>query len=282
MVCISPLLSLMVDQQSKFSPKGLSTEYVGESQRDLAVKHKILNGDVQLVYISPESLIMNKTYRSMLLTPQYQQNLVALVIDEAHCVKTWGDSFRKAFAEIGDLRSTIPSSVNVLALTATATKETFDVIVKRLSLENPTVVALPPFRNNISYSVQPKIDVHTLGEMLYQELKAKRTSFPKTILYVRTYTDCSNVYMVLKRKMGSEMTEPPGCPNVSGYRLFNRALTEEKKEEVLSMFGRKDTTLRLVIATTAFSMGVDIQDIRRIVHWGMPSSYPRGVCARDR
>jgi len=57
---------------------------------------------------------MNKTYRSMLLSPQYQQNLVALVIDEAHCVKTWGDSFRKAFAEIGDLRSIIPSAVNVL------------------------------------------------------------------------------------------------------------------------------------------------------------------------
>ena len=119
-----------------------------------------------------------------LLSPQYQQNLVALVIDEAHCVKTWGDSFRKAFAEIGDLRSIIPSSVNVLALTVTATKETYDVIVKRLSLENPTVVALPPFRNNISYSVQPKVDVHILGEMLYQELKAKRISFPKMILYM--------------------------------------------------------------------------------------------------
>ena len=288
MVCISPLVSLMVDQQSKFSPKGLSTEYVGEAQPDLAVKRKVLNGDVQLVYISPECLIMNKTYRSMLLSPQYQQNLVALVIDEAHCVKTWGDSFRKAFAEIGDLRSIIPSSVNVLALTVTATKETYDVIVKRLSLENPTVVALPPFRNNISYSVQPKVDVHILGEMLYQELKAKRTSFPKTILYVRTYTDCSNLYMVLKRKMGSEITEPPGCPNVSGYRLidmFNRALTEGKKE-VLSMFGGKDTSLRLVIATTAFGMGVDIEDVRRIMHWGMPSTLEEyvqetGRCGRD-
>lgn len=288
-MCISPLVSLMVDQHSKFSVKGLSTEYVGEAQCDLNVKRKVLNGDVQLVYISPESLIMNKTYRSMLLSPQYQQKLVALVIDEAHCVKTWGDSFRKAFAEIGDMRSIVPSSVNVLALTATATKETYDVIVKRLSLENPAVIALPPFRNNISYSVRPKIDVHTLGEMLYQELKTKRTSFPKTILYVRTYTDCSNMYMVLKRKMGSEMTEPPGCPNVSGYRLidmFNRALTEGKKEEVLSMFSRKDTTLRLVIATTAFGMGVDVADVRRILHWGMPSTLEEyvqetGRCGRD-
>ena len=65
--------------------------------------------------------------------------------------------------------------LKVLALTATATEETYDVIVNRLSLENPAVVALPPFRDNISYSVQPKIDVHALGEMLHQELKTKRT-----------------------------------------------------------------------------------------------------------
>ena len=91
MVCISPLLSLMVDQHNKFSPKRLSTEYVGESQRDPDVKRRVLSGDVQLVYISPESLILNKAYRSMLLSPQYQQKLVALVIDEAHCVKTWGE-----------------------------------------------------------------------------------------------------------------------------------------------------------------------------------------------
>ena len=78
------------------------------------MKHKVLNSDVQLYYISPESLIMNKTDRSMLLPPQYQQNLVALVIDEAHCVKTRGDSFRETFAEIEDLRSIIPSSANYL------------------------------------------------------------------------------------------------------------------------------------------------------------------------
>lgn len=85
------------------------------------------------------------------------------------------------------------------------------------------------------------------------------------------------------------MTEPPGCPNVSGYRLidmFNRALTEGKKEEVLSMFSRKDTTLRLVIATTTFGMGVDIADVRRIMHWGMPSTLEEyvqetGRCGRD-
>ena len=66
---------------------GLCTEYVCDSQ-DLAVKARVTKGKVQLVFISPESLISNKTYRRMLLSDIYQQHLVALVVDEAHCVKT--------------------------------------------------------------------------------------------------------------------------------------------------------------------------------------------------
>ena len=60
---------------------------------------------MQLVLITPESAINNPLYRSMFLSTKYQEKLAALVIDEAHCVKTWGDDFRKAFAAIGNLRS---------------------------------------------------------------------------------------------------------------------------------------------------------------------------------
>ena len=111
----------MMDQQHKFSPTGLSTEYVCNTQ-DRAVKARVTKGEVQLVFISPESLMTNKTYRQMLLSDTYQQHLV---VDEAHCVKTWGDDFRTAFSEIGTLCSIIPNSVNILALTATATMETY-------------------------------------------------------------------------------------------------------------------------------------------------------------
>ena len=65
----------------------------------------------------------------MLLSPVYKEKLAALVIDEAHCVKFWGDQFRQTFVLIGDLRSLIPSNVKLLALTATATIETRNVSV---------------------------------------------------------------------------------------------------------------------------------------------------------
>ena len=288
-ICISPLTSLMMEQQHKHSGSGLSTEYVGDTQPDPTARERILNGDVQLVYITPESMLGNRVYRDMLLSTPYQNSLMALVVDEAHCVKTWGDEFRKTFAQIGNVRSMIPKTVNVLALTATATAETFHVVTKRLSMDTPTLVALPPYRDNISYSVPPKVDVDQFIDSIAIELKEKRTMFPKTVVYVRSYSDCSKIYMSLKVKLGDEFTEPPGCPNVTGHRIvdmFTRVLTTEKKDEVLHSYSEIGGNLRLVIATTAFGMGIDCPDIRRIIHWGVPSNAEEyvqetGRCGRD-
>ena len=86
--------------------------------------------------------------------------------------------------------------------------------------------------------------------------------------------------MFLKKKIGTIFTEPAGYPNVSAYRLvdmYSRVSTIEKKEEVLQSFcvcGRK---LCLVIATTAFGLGIDCPDIRRIIHWGLPTSMEEYV-----
>ena len=79
----------MIDQKKKFILKGISTEFVGEGQTDKDAVRSVVQGNVQLVYISPENLIYNPLYRNMLLSSAYKDKLVALVVDEAHCVKTW-------------------------------------------------------------------------------------------------------------------------------------------------------------------------------------------------
>lgn len=88
-VCISPLTSIMMDQQEKFMWQGIKTEFVGEAQTDPIVNQKVLGGDLQLLYISPENLLNNKRFRSMLLRKEYKERLIALAVDEAHCIKTW-------------------------------------------------------------------------------------------------------------------------------------------------------------------------------------------------
>ncbi len=88
-VCISPLTSLMIDQKAKFTPKGVKAEFVGEAQNDRAAVENVLKGQCELVFISPESIISNPLYRNMLLTEVYKERMVGLVVDEAHCIKTW-------------------------------------------------------------------------------------------------------------------------------------------------------------------------------------------------
>lgn len=83
----------------------------------------------------------------MLLSTKYKENLVTLVVD-----KELGDEFRSAFSKIGDLRSILPAGINVMALTATATVETFDFMSRRLSMKDPTPIALPPNHDNIIQS----------------------------------------------------------------------------------------------------------------------------------
>ena len=279
-LCISPLSSLMVDQSSKFTRSGLKAEFVGEAQLDQEATKRVLDGVVQLVFITPENIMNNARYRDMLQSEVYMKKLVALIVDEAHCVKTWGDQFRRAFAALGDLRSIIPTEVNVMALTATATIETFNIVSKRLSMKEPVLVALPPDRGNIFYTLEPKIDLERLSEDLCYGLCRKRTAYPKTVVFVRRYRDCSDLYIALTRKLGEDMTDPPGYPNLSEYRLFDMfssVHTSEKKEQVISSFLGTGMKLRLIIATSAFGLGIDCSDIRQIFHWGLPSNMEEYV-----
>ena len=279
-IVISPLTSIMMDQTAKFSPWGLVTDFVGEAQVDSEATKRVLNGLAQLVFISPENIINNPRFRNMLLSAHYKEKLVALVIDEAHCVKYWGDKFRAAFAMIGDLRSLVPTHVNVLALTATATQETLQVVTERLSMKDIALVALPPSRVNIMFKIQPLQNLDEFSTTLSTGLRRLSIDYPKTIVFCRRYEDCSDLYLTIRRKLGGAITHPQNYPDLLQFRLvtmYTRVSTVPMREKILTSFTVPGSTLRLIIATTAFGMGVDCRDIRDIVHWGAPCSIEEYV-----
>ena len=279
-LCISPLTAIMMDQVSKYNSRGLETEFIGAAQTSVEKRDRVMRGEIQLVFVTPETIIGNARFRNMLLSPTYREKLICVAVDEAHCVKLWGGVFRPQFAEIGVLRSIIPSAVHILALTATATKETFYVISNQLSMVKPVLVGLPPNRENIMFEVHHKIDIDSFATNLSDELKEKQMSFPKTIIYVRSHMDAIKIYSFLKKSLGKFYTFPPDYPNHQDYRLidmFISAFTDHRKEEVLSLFTRPKRILRLIIATTAFGLGVDCPNIRRIIHWGFPSTLEEYV-----
>ena len=88
-ICISPLTSLMMEQREKYSAQGICSEFVGELQQDIDAMTNVRKGLVQLLFISPESLLSNPQWREMLQLPVYQEKVVGLVVDEAHCISMW-------------------------------------------------------------------------------------------------------------------------------------------------------------------------------------------------
>ena len=88
-VCVSPLSALMLDQVAKFTARGLKTAHVGKIQKDLKVRVDVEEGKYQLVFMSPEALLLNLTWREMFRSSIYRQNLAGLIVDEAHLVENW-------------------------------------------------------------------------------------------------------------------------------------------------------------------------------------------------
>ena len=186
-----------------------------------------------------------------------------------------GDDFRIAFAHIGELRSVVPPHVNVMALTATATHSTFKVVKERLCMTQPVIIGLPPQRANIFYCVQGLPSLTDFSERLVEDIRRQQRNFPKTEIFCRKYLDCSDLYISLQQKLGPYFTDPPGYPTSQHqFRLvdmYTRAATVEMKEKILASFSTPNGKLRIVIATTAFGMGIDCSDIRQVIHWGPPT-----------
>ena len=86
-VVVSPLIALMKDQVRQMTQRGITAVYVGDV--DNVTEAEVCDGKFQLVYLSPEALFTNPVWRDMLQSAVYQSNLVALIVDEAHCVKKW-------------------------------------------------------------------------------------------------------------------------------------------------------------------------------------------------
>ena len=88
-VVVCPLQSIMEDQVSKYKARGLEAALIGKAQKDEAVREAVAHGKCQLVYMSPEAMLLNLRWREMFRSDVYQNNLVCLAVDEAHCVEKW-------------------------------------------------------------------------------------------------------------------------------------------------------------------------------------------------
>ena len=198
-------------------------------------------------------------------------------IYNAHIITCRGESFRRAFSRLSEVRSIVPSSVKLMALTATATTSTRKSVCRLLGMVQPCIVALSPNRVNIHYSVHKReatVTIEYIFSELVDELREKRLQTPRTVIFCRSYEDVGYIYSFITRSLGDKCVEPIGAPNIACFCLVDMftSCTEQKvKDVIICNFTQKKACLRVVIATVAFGMGLDSPDIRRIIHWGAPA-----------
>ena len=145
-----------------------------------------------------------------------------------------------------------------------------------LGLNDPFVVAISPNRPNVKYSlVKLSVrDTTTPFQWLLHDLRSQRTEMPKVIVFCRSIASCVKLYKNFLTQLREESYEPQDAPQSIKYRLFamfHARVDEQDKEQVLRCFKSEHGICRVVFSTIAFGMGVDIADIRTVIHYGPPS-----------
>lgn len=246
-IVVSPLISLMQDQVSALKVNGVKAEFYNSSL-DSAAARKVLsrlhNESLDLLYVSPERLV------SPAFIERLQDVRVALfAIDEAHCVSQWGHDFRPEYVQLGMLRQEFPK-VPLIALTATADKQTRDDICLRLGLTHAEIHIASFDRPNIRYTI---VDKHKPLIQLLQFLKTR--PYEAGIVY------CNS------RRRVDELTQKL---NESGVKAlaYHAGLMPEDRIYAQEAFQKDE--VQVIVATIAFGMGIDKPNVRFVVHYDLP------------
>lgn len=184
--------------------------------------------------------------------------------------------FRKWFRGIGELRSIFPEA-NVLAMSATCTLPVRHRVLSILNMSNATTFEMSPNRVNIKYVVhRTGVEISDALFGLVESLSNDKEKFPRTVLYCNSIQDVSKVYCYIE-------TEVEGSHKF--IDMYHSETTSEKKSEIVERLSKK-SELRLVIATSALGMGVDIVDCYCVILYGPPKDIidflqETGRCGRD-
>lgn len=242
---ISPLVSLMHDQVEQAKKIGIKSMIFGQHQ---SLDHQLDNaryGNYNLLYITPEKA-QNRWFKERI--PQL--NISCIAIDEAHCISQWGNDFRPAYRKLNELRKRLPS-VPVLALTATATPAVVSDIHQALDLDSPAQFQSSFARPNLHLEIRQTED--KLGE-LHRALAQLDGS---AIIYTNQRKGTEKVTQFLKH-YGHQVA------------YYHGGLSANEKTERMRLWEKQKNLI--MVATTAFGMGIDKPNVRQVIHLQLPPS----------
>jgi ATP-dependent DNA helicase RecQ len=255
---LSPLIALMKDQVDSLQDRGINATFINSSLRknERESRYKaVAEGRYSLLYVTPE-----RFRKQEFLDVIANREVRLLAVDEAHCISEWGHDFRPDYTRLAELRE-IMGNPTTIALTATATPEVQTDIVKQLGLQ-PGDVKM--FHEGID---RPNLDLKVIDVWDGDEkLDSMKKIFGKWI--TPDSTGSGIVYFVLIRTLEefSEKLRQAGVKHVCYHGDLDRRSRKAIQDDFMS--GRN----RLVLATNAFGMGVDKENIRFVIHSDVPGS----------
>ncbi len=249
-VVVSPLIALMQDQVRALTQYGIKAAALNSSlgaAQVCEVERKFSRGYWDLLYVSPERLLQERTQELLLQSP-----VALFAIDEAHCISQWGHDFRPEYLQLEMLARRFPN-IPRIALTATADGRMQREIAQKLALRAPRIFVTGFDRPNIRYHIGQK---STPREQLLRFLRERHAQ------------DAGIVYCMTRRKV----EETAKWLNTEGHTAlaYHAGLSAETRRLHQHRFQNEDGIV--MVATIAFGMGIDKPDVRFVAHLDLPKS----------
>lgn len=245
---ISPLISLMKDQVQALNAAGIRAAYLNSSLTFPQYKKALANaksGMYKFIYVAPERL------HTIEFLSFAQAAAIAMVcVDEAHCVSQWGQDFRPSYLKIATFIAKLPQRPIVCAFTATATQEVKEDIQKQLALQQPYEIVTGFDRKN-----------------LYFALEKPKDKFERVVAYLLEHPKKSGIIYCLSRKLVEEVCDQLSKEGFAATRYHAGLSSEERsRNQQAFLYDEKN----IMVATSAFGMGIDKSNVSFVIHYNMP------------
>ena len=249
-IVVSPLIALMKDQQDKLAAAGvealamhshLNTAEARETARQVS------EGEGEILYLTPERFKDREFFERLLA-----RRVALFVVDEAHCVSQWGHDFRPDYLTLGSVVTRL-GRPPILALTATATDEVRQDIIRQLGMRDPHVAITGFARPNLRFEVRRTVNERMKDEELIRFLKE---TDGVGVVYCATVREAERLHERLATQF------PVG--------LYHGKMAAADRKETQDRFMADE--FRAIVATNAFGLGIDKPDIRFVAHYHFPGS----------
>ena len=250
-VVVSPLIALMQDQcdhlaEAEIEATRLDSTIGEREQRER--EEALAEGALEIVLLTPERL-QNPEH----LEPLKRRGVSLFVVDEAHCVSTWGHDFRPAYLELRHVIAQL-GRPPVMALTATAPPDRIEDILENLGVPNARIIQGSVERENLFLEVWRTVNRKEKEQRLLEILSSE--------------SGCGIVYCSTVKQV-NELHEWLGEQDQSAVRYHGQLRKSERARAQRQFMSGEH---RVIVATNAFGLGVDKPDVRFVVHWNFPES----------